>query len=70
MASAERVTRVGGRVLRELHQREFFGVLAQGGRPVEHARALALRLLQQVGAVEKLAVERGVLAHEHGVKVP
>jgi hypothetical protein len=55
---------------RELHQREFFGVVAQRARAVEHAGTFAFGLFQQVGGVEELAVERRVLAHEHGVEVP
>jgi len=45
-------------------------MLAQGRWPVEHAGAFALRLLQQMGAIEKLAVERWVLAHKHRIEIP
>jgi hypothetical protein len=58
----------GRRKLRELHQRELLGVVAQRARAVEDARAFALGLLQQVRGVEELAVERRVLAHQHGVE--
>ena len=54
--------------LRELEDRELFRVVAQRRRPVEDARAFALGLLEQVGRVEVLAVERRVLAHQHRVE--
>jgi hypothetical protein len=54
----------GAHVLRELHDRELFRVVAQRARLVEHPGALALGLLQQVRGVEVFAVKRRVLAHE------
>ena len=55
--------------LREFEDRELFGVVAECRRPVEHARAFALGLLQQVSGVEVFAVERRILAHQHRVDV-
>ncbi|MNT11253.1 hypothetical protein D3C72_1461250 [compost metagenome] len=43
-------------------------MVAQGGGFVEDLGAFALRLLQQVGRVEVLAVKRWVLAHDDGIK--
>ena len=54
-------------VLRELQDRQLLRVVAQRARTIEHARALALGLLQQVGGVEVLAVEGRILAHQHRV---
>ena len=55
--------------MRELKNRQFFRVVAQGSRLVENFGPFALGLLQQVRAVEKLAVKRRVFAHHHSVKV-
>jgi len=55
----------GADELRKLQDGQLFGVVAQGARLVEDPRAFALGLLQQVGGVEVLAVERRVLAHQH-----
>jgi len=59
----------GWRVTGELHQCQFRRVVTQRGGLVEHPGPLALGLLQQVGGVEVLAVERRILAHDDGVKV-
>ena len=58
----------GRDVLRPLHDGELFGVVAQGARAVDDARALALGLLQQVRGVDVFGVKRRVLAHQNGVK--
>ena len=55
--------------LRELHDGEFFRVVAQRARLVEDLRAVALGLLQQVRGVEIFAVKRRVFAHQHRAKV-
>jgi hypothetical protein len=59
----------GADELRELHDRQLLGVVAQRARLVDDARAFALGLLQQVRGVEIFAVEGRVLAHQHGVEV-
>jgi len=59
----------GAHVLRELHDRQLFGMVAQRRGLVEHARAFTLRLLEQVRGVEVFAVEGRVLAHDHRVEV-
>jgi hypothetical protein len=59
----------GADELRKLHDRELFRVVAQRAGLVEHPRAVALGLLQQVRGVEILAVKRRVLAHQDGVEV-
>ena len=53
----------------ELHDGEFFRMVAQGAGAVDDQRALALGLLQQVRGVEVFGVKGRVFAHEHGVKV-
>ena len=55
--------------LRKLHDGKFFRVVAQRTRPVENARAFALGLLQQMRAVEILAVKGRVFAHDDCAKV-
>ena len=42
-------------------------MVTQGGGLVEHLCAFALGLLQQVGGIKVLAVERRVFAHDHRV---
>ena len=49
----------------ELHEGEFFGVVAQSRRLVEHPRALYLGALEQMGGVKKFAVKGWVFAHHH-----
>jgi hypothetical protein len=55
--------------LRELEDRQLLGMVAQCRRPVEHTRALALGLLQQMRGVEVFRVERRILAHQHRARV-
>ena len=55
----------GAGVLGEFHQGEFFRVVAQSRRFVEHPRALHLGTLEQMRGVKKLAVKRRVFAHHH-----
>jgi hypothetical protein len=59
MSASRRVTSVGG----------VYCGNSRRSRLVEHARAFALGLAQQVGGVEVLAVEGRVLAHHHGVSL-
>ena len=47
----------------------FSGWSRSARRAVEHARAFALGLLEQVRRVEVLAVERRVLAHHDRVRI-
>ena len=67
----QRVARDQGRTdeLGPFQDGQFFRMVAQRAGLVEHPGALALGLLQQVGGVEKFAVERRVLAHHHRVEV-
>ena len=65
-----RVTSVGAVNCGNSRDRELLVVVAHRARIVEHARALALGELQQVGGVDVLHVEGRVLAHQHGVEVP
>ena len=69
LASASRVTSVGAMNCGNSRIASFSGWSRSAARPVEDARAFALGLLEQVGGVEVLAVERRVLAHQHRVEV-
>ena len=58
----------GADVLRELHNRQLLGVVAQRTRLVEYLGAFALGLLQQVRGVKIFAVKRRVFAHDDSGK--
>ena len=49
----------------EAQRAEFLVPGQQGRRPVEHAHALVLGLLQQQGGVEEGFIDGGILAHPH-----
>ena len=65
ISAASRVTSVGEMNSANLRDRELLVVVADRARPVEHARAFALRAFEQVRRVHVLHVERRVLAHDH-----
>ena len=55
--------------LRKTRDCHFFVAIPDRARIVEHTRALRLRQLEEIGAVEVLHVERRVLAHQHRVEI-
>ncbi|MBV6448646.1 MAG: hypothetical protein FCKEOINB_02326 [Nitrosomonas sp.] len=55
--------------LRELRDGELFVVIADGARAIDNERTLRLRQFQQIRAVNIFQIERGVLTHQHGVKL-
>ncbi len=59
----------GGRALRELLGEQFLIAVAQALRFVHYQYAFAFGLLQQVGAVDELAVERRILAHQDHIQL-
>ncbi|MNZ89380.1 hypothetical protein D3C78_1083020 [compost metagenome] len=56
------------RALREEGGEQFFVTVAQALWAVDHQHAFGFGLLQQVGAVDELHVERRVLAHQDHVQ--
>ena len=53
----------------ELHDGQFFGMVAQSRGLVENLGAFALGLAEQMRSVEIFAVKGRVFAHDDGVKV-
>ena len=60
----------GRRELGKPGDRHLLVPVADRARAVEYARALRLRKLEKIGAVDILHVERRILAHQHGVEIP
>ncbi|MNJ54944.1 hypothetical protein D3C77_504090 [compost metagenome] len=58
-----------GGELADLGDCQLFGMVANGGAGIEHARALRLCIFQQVRGIHVFHVKGRVFAHDHGAKI-